>query len=67
MDREKTCTVRVPDHTDFVDCGDRVLRANRCAQHLHEEVASLESSIDRHEEAITRARARIEELTTESG
>lgn len=65
--REKTCTASVPDHTEAVDCGKPVLRSDRCAKHLHEEVESLEASIDRHEEAITRARVRIEELTTESG
>lgn len=63
----KRCTQQVEDHTDHVDCAAPVLRADRCAEHLHEEVETLTQSIKDHETAIGKARARIAELTTDSG
>lgn len=61
------CTVRVPDHTDFVDCGAPVLRSNRCPEHLHWEVGLLQSEIKEHEAAIARCKKRLDELQMESG
>jgi hypothetical protein len=61
------CTVRVPDHTDFVDCGTRVLRSNRCAEHLAEEVKDLTAKIKKHQAIIKACKARLDELQTESG
>jgi hypothetical protein len=61
------CTVRVPDHTDFVDCGAPVLRSNRCPEHLQMEVRSIQAEIKEHEGSIARCRKRLDELQTESG
>jgi len=64
---ERGCTVRVPDNCDFVSCGDTVLRSNRCAEHLHEEVENLQHEIEAYEAKIAKCRVRIAELNTESG
>jgi hypothetical protein len=61
------CKARVPDHTDFMNCGDHVLRGGRCAFHLHEEVVGLQAEIKQHEEAIATCNKRLAELQTESG
>ena len=66
MNRQE-CRVRVPDHTDFTDCGDTVLRGGLCAFHLREEVYALQVAIKRSEERIALARKRLDELQTESG
>ncbi len=67
MTRDKTCTARVADHTDTVDCGEPVQRANLCTLHLRLETEALYASIERHEAAIELARLRLAELNTESG
>lgn len=35
------CRARVPDHTDYQDCGAPVLREERCQRHIYEEVTHL--------------------------
>ena len=61
------CTQRIADHTDYVDCGKPVLRANRCAEHLHEEAQGLLRLIKTHELAIADCRRRLQDLNTEKG
>ena len=46
----------------MVDCGDNILRADRCARHLHEEVHDLQKEISNHEAKIAKCRARIAHL-----
>lgn len=62
-----TCTERVADYTDSLDCGKPVLRANRCEEHLHDEVQSLCATIKEHEAAIAKCHKRLAQLNTESG
>jgi hypothetical protein len=65
--RSEFCTARVWDNGDMTDCGRRSLRANRCADCLHDEVARLLREIGEHETEVRKRRARIAELSTESG
>jgi hypothetical protein len=67
MTDAKRCTARVPDNSDFVNCGAPVLRADRCAQHLFEEVNAILERLKAHERAIAKERIRLAELETESG
>lgn len=60
------CKARVADHTDTVECGDHVLRADRCAFHLHLEVQNLLLEIKKHEQAVEKCHERLAELQTES-
>jgi len=65
--RQRECTERVPDHTDFVTCGAPVLRADRCAEHLQEEVVWTLKKIKEHEGIIEAYKKRLAALQTESG
>ena len=40
-DVRATCGFRVPDHTDFVDCGKKAVREDRCEEHLKVDVRNL--------------------------
>jgi hypothetical protein len=61
------CKARVPDHTDWVDCGDTVLRVGLCSTHLREEVEDTIKRIRTHEAGLLQLRAYLATLTTENG
>lgn len=61
------CGARVWDNGDMIDCGEKVLRGNRCARHVHDEVCSLLLEIKKKKAAVARLEKRLAELQTESG
>ena len=50
----------------MIDCGEKVLRGNRCAKHVHDETCSLLLEIKNKELELARLKKRLELLQTES-
>ncbi len=56
------CGFRVPDHTDHVDCGAAVVRADRCAKHIREDVSGLRADNKELRSKIAKNNAQIKQL-----
>ena len=61
------CTARVPDNSDFVTCGNKILRADRCAECLAIEVQEIRAELSVKRRAVKMLEGRLAQLETESG
>ena len=61
------CTARVPDNSDFVTCGGKILRADRCAECLGVEVREIRAELSVKKREVKMLEDRLAELETESG
>ena len=61
------CEARVWDNGDMTDCGREVMRAKRCAEHIHDETVSLRSVIRECKDKIKECETRIALLNSEQG
>lgn len=64
---DPSCHERVPDHTDMVDCGDRILRRGLCATHLAENISWLTAQRKRLAKQIEEIDKTLAFLQSESG
>lgn len=62
MEQKGKCRAKVPDHTDTIACGAPVVRMERCAEHILEEVLLLNKENDELLEQWAKNTAKISEL-----
>ena len=58
----KRCIARIPDHTDMVDCGEKVFKANKCTLHYQEEINDIIETIKVHQSYVINCNIRLHKL-----
>jgi hypothetical protein len=60
------CRVRVPDNSDFVDCGEPTIRGDLCGEHLKRAIFVTEENLLRAERLKDAFRRRLQGLKGEA-